>query len=347
MFELFEIIVLIAIILAFVVQHFINKFDKTPVYERYTAEHRNWFNSLFLRSWFLSCLGAAVLFCILYYGRYPLNRFLYNSDIRKCAQLVETKLPEYLYAYDDAIESVTVSARDSYEQNYDTTHYCYDNDYYLNVDVDVILRDGSMHQSNAARCRYVYKLHELIDEFIRQEGLGHCSNIRKKTKKGYDFRRKTVLNQNFDAHCLSELTVSSDKYKYSSGTDTVYENISSYINEINSGKMYVQYARNHDTYASFPEWSDNDYVERINKEADQKAYERRRQQEKEKQGSSSNSGSHSTSGGAGSTRFKIDSYDKGYDDAYFEGEYDEERYDRDLDYALGVDDAMEDLGEDW
>lgn len=41
-----------------------------------------------------------------------------------------------------------------------------------------------------------------------------------------------------------------------------------------------------------------------------------------------------------------DPYDNGYDDIYFEGEYDEDRYDSDPDYAEGVDDAMLDEEED-
>lgn len=40
-----------------------------------------------------------------------------------------------------------------------------------------------------------------------------------------------------------------------------------------------------------------------------------------------------------------DSYDDGYDDVIDEGDYDDERYDRDSDYADGVDEAMEE--EDW
>lgn len=41
-----------------------------------------------------------------------------------------------------------------------------------------------------------------------------------------------------------------------------------------------------------------------------------------------------------------DSYDDGYDDVYMDGDYDYDRYDRDSDYADGVDDAMDELGED-
>lgn len=36
-----------------------------------------------------------------------------------------------------------------------------------------------------------------------------------------------------------------------------------------------------------------------------------------------------------------------YDDIYMDGDYDYDRYDRDSDYADGVDDAMDELGEDW
>ncbi len=42
-----------------------------------------------------------------------------------------------------------------------------------------------------------------------------------------------------------------------------------------------------------------------------------------------------------------DSYDDGYDDIYMDGDYDYDRYDNDSDYADGVDDAMDEFGEDW
>ena len=42
-----------------------------------------------------------------------------------------------------------------------------------------------------------------------------------------------------------------------------------------------------------------------------------------------------------------DSYDDGYDDIYMDGDYDYDRYERDSDYADGVDDAMDEDEEDW
>ena len=62
-------------------------------------------------------------------------------------------------------------------------------------------------------------------------------------------------------------------------------------------------------------------------------------------GSSSNSGSSSSSYKPSSSNSKY-SYDSGYDDVYMDGDYDQERYDRDDDYATGVDDAIEDDIED-
>ena len=38
---------------------------------------------------------------------------------------------------------------------------------------------------------------------------------------------------------------------------------------------------------------------------------------------------------------------RGYDDIYMDGDYDDDRYDNDSDYADGVDDAMDDDDEDW
>ncbi len=62
--------------------------------------------------------------------------------------------------------------------------------------------------------------------------------------------------------------------------------------------------------------------------------------------SNSSSGSYKTgsSGSKYNSSHSYDSYDDGYDDVYMDGDYDQDRYDRDDDYASGVDDAIED---DW
>ena len=63
--------------------------------------------------------------------------------------------------------------------------------------------------------------------------------------------------------------------------------------------------------------------------------------------SSSSSYSGKSSSGSTSQKSTYDSYDDGYDDIYMDGDYDYDRYDRDSDYADGVDDAMDEYGEDW
>lgn len=67
-------------------------------------------------------------------------------------------------------------------------------------------------------------------------------------------------------------------------------------------------------------------------------------------GNTSYSGSGSRAGVSGSGSSSEDTYDKGYEDVYEDGDYDIDRYNRDSDYANGVDDAEEDMeeeGEDW
>lgn len=68
-------------------------------------------------------------------------------------------------------------------------------------------------------------------------------------------------------------------------------------------------------------------------------------------GSSSPSGgsssSYSSSGNNSSSSSSGDGYDDGYDGVYFDEDYDEDRYNTDQDYADGVDDAMDDIGEYW
>lgn len=61
--------------------------------------------------------------------------------------------------------------------------------------------------------------------------------------------------------------------------------------------------------------------------------------------SSYNSSTKKSSTGTSSSK-KSNIYDS-YDDIYMDGDYDYDRYDRDSDYADGVDDAMDEFDEDW
>ena len=66
--------------------------------------------------------------------------------------------------------------------------------------------------------------------------------------------------------------------------------------------------------------------------------------------SSYNNKSNSTNNSSyssGTKKSTYDSYDDGYDDIYMDGDYDYDRYDRDSDYADGVDEAMDEYEEDW
>ena len=65
--------------------------------------------------------------------------------------------------------------------------------------------------------------------------------------------------------------------------------------------------------------------------------------------SSSNSSSGSSKSSSGKTYRNLnpyENYDDGYEAIYYDGEYDQDRYDRDPEYAEGVDDAMDELDED-
>lgn len=62
---------------------------------------------------------------------------------------------------------------------------------------------------------------------------------------------------------------------------------------------------------------------------------------------STNKSSYSSSAKKSTTKKNIyDSYDDGYDDVYMDGDYDYGRYDKDSDYADGVDDAIDEFDED-
>lgn len=61
----------------------------------------------------------------------------------------------------------------------------------------------------------------------------------------------------------------------------------------------------------------------------------------------SKSKSYSNSSKKKSYNKSYDSYDKGYEDVWLNDDYDWNRYQNDWDYALGVDDAMDDFDYDW
>lgn len=63
-------------------------------------------------------------------------------------------------------------------------------------------------------------------------------------------------------------------------------------------------------------------------------------------GKSYSSSSKSSSGKSYRNLNSYEHYDDGYEAIYYDGEYDEDRYDSDPEYAEGVDDAMDELDED-
>lgn len=63
--------------------------------------------------------------------------------------------------------------------------------------------------------------------------------------------------------------------------------------------------------------------------------------------SSTSSTGNNTESSSSSSKVVHDTYDDGYDDIYYDDNYDVDRYNSDSDYATGVDDAMDDMGEDW
>ena len=66
--------------------------------------------------------------------------------------------------------------------------------------------------------------------------------------------------------------------------------------------------------------------------------------------SSSKSSSSSTKSSSGKSYRSLnpyEHYDDGYEAIYYDGEYDEDRYDSDPEYAEGVDDAMDEFDEEW
>lgn len=67
---------------------------------------------------------------------------------------------------------------------------------------------------------------------------------------------------------------------------------------------------------------------------------------KEKNKSYSNTSKKNTYGNS-TTKKTYESYDDGYDDIYMDGDYDDDRYNSDSDYADGVDDAMDEFEGDW
>lgn len=62
---------------------------------------------------------------------------------------------------------------------------------------------------------------------------------------------------------------------------------------------------------------------------------------------SSSYGNSSTKKSTTTKKKTYESYDDGYDDIYMDRDYDYDRYCTDSDYADGVDDAMDEFGEDW
>ncbi len=88
-------------------------------------------------------------------------------------------------------------------------------------------------------------------------------------------------------------------------------------------------------------WATREQVERMkqDKQLKEQAAEEESKKSQSKKESSDSTGRIDMEGGLGS-------YDAGYDDVDINDEFDEYRYEHDYDYALGVDDAMDDT-DDW
>lgn len=109
---------------------------------------------------------------------------------------------------------------------------------------------------------------------------------------------------------------------------------------------YASYRRNDKQVLMEREAARKEAEREAAKKAEEEAAREAAKRASARKSSSASSSSKIASGKKYRNLNPYENYDDGYEAIYYDGEYDEDRYDRDPEYAEGVDDAMDELDED-
>jgi len=265
------------------------------------------------------------------------QRFVSAKD--KYIDFIKTDVAESIKGIDDRISKACISAEwaESKPRIYHRQKY----ELKLNVEIEMP-KERSINTQDIEAVFYLVrdKLLGLEDEYINE----HC-HISMYRKDGYWYYRDRLSGEDSKIPFLKEdmmLTIKT--------TGHCFETDGKRITDTVTGMYWERFDSYHREYGVYPpegyKWVSGQtisevYIAEINRQSRAKEEaEKKRQEELRKNKSSISYDSNKA--------YKsVERYDAGFDDVYLDGEYDEERYRRDQDYADGVDDAMGELDEWW
>lgn len=254
---------------------------------------------------------------------------------------IEDELPEPVKNANSFISKVSVSVVQSVTSKEEKA------DYYGNlIEVEV----SSVHYLQPSE---IAKIYDVVYEARKSIISSSCPNRERYQEAVGKYRRDRYAelseihdgislkvecpNHLYRAESNEDLDSTSPSYKLTEITDEFTSSAwyPVYENEIMYGGSYVKKL-----------WVTWEQYKKLKADKERKEQEEK-EQNKKSQSKTGSSASSRNSGKSGSIDMDggLDSYDAGYEDVYINDEFDEYRYEHDYDYALGVDDAMEDVGE--
>mgnify|MGYP004477592911 FL=1 len=271
--------------------------------------------------------------------RMSIEEYRFVSAKDKYIDFIKTDVAESIKGIDDRISKVCISAEwaESNPRIYQGQKY----ELKLNVEIEMP-KERSINTQDIEAIFYPVrdKLLELEDEYINERC--HISMYR---KDGYWYYRNRLSGEESKIPLLKEdmmLTIKT--------TGHCFETDGRRITDTVTGMYWERFSSIYREYGDYPpegyKWVSGQTIREVDiaeinrRSRAKEEAEKKRQEELRKNKSSISYDSNKA--------YKsVERYDAGFDDVYLDGEYDEERYQRDQDYADGVDDAMGELDEWW
>lgn len=253
---------------------------------------------------------------------------------------IEDELPESVKNATSFISEVRVSVVQSAPSKEDKT------DYYGNlIEVEV----GSAHYLQPSEIAKIYDaINEARNSIIRDSCPG-----RERYQEAADKYRRDRYVDNIEIHDGISLKVECHNHLYKAEANedlhSTYpkRGLTQITDELTSSEWYPFEEREVFYDGSYGKklWLTWEQYKKLKADKDRKEQEEEAKSKKSQGKAGSSSLGSSKSSGSIDMDGGLDSYDAGYEDVYINDEFDEYRYEHDYDYALGVDDAMEDIGE--
>ena len=271
--------------------------------------------------------------------RMSIEEYRFVSVKDKYIDFIETDVAESIKGIDDRISKAGISAE--WAESNPRIYYRQKYELKLNVEIEMP-KERSINTQDIEAIFYLVrdKLLGLEDEYINERC--HISMYR---KDGYWYYRNHLSGEESKIPFLKEdmmLTIKTTGHCFETDGNTITDTV--------TGMYWKKFSSLRSEYGVYPpegyKWVSGQTILEVEIAKDNR--ERRAKEEAEKKRQEELRKNKSSISYDSNKAYKsVERYDAGFDDVYLDGEYDEERYQRDQDYADGVDDAMGELDEWW